>query len=88
MDLRQRRYFVQIVESSSLATASRQLFVAQPALSQQTARLEDEVGKSLRVRSSRGVTPTENGEALYPMPSPCCASSTRPWRWRAGRRRR
>ena len=65
MDLRQLRYFVQIVESGSLAKASRQLFIAQPALSQQMARLEDEVGKPLLLRSSRGVTPTENGEALY-----------------------
>lgn len=65
MDMRQLRYFVQIVESGSLAKASRQLFIAQPALSQQMARLEDEVGKALLVRSSRGVVPTENGEALY-----------------------
>jgi LysR family tcuABC transcriptional regulator len=65
MDMRQLRYFVQIVESGSLAKASRQLFIAQPALSQQMARLEDEVGKALLVRSSRGVTPTDNGEALY-----------------------
>ena len=65
MDMRQLRYFVQIVESGSLAKASRQLFIAQPALSQQMARLEDEVGKPLLLRSSRGVTPTENGEALY-----------------------
>ncbi len=65
MDMRQLRYFVQIVESGSLAKASRQLFIAQPALSQQMARLEGEVGKSLLVRSSRGVVPTENGEALY-----------------------
>jgi LysR family tcuABC transcriptional regulator len=65
MDMRQLKYFVQIVESGSLAKASRQLFIAQPALSQQMARLEDEVGKSLLVRSSRGVAPTENGEALY-----------------------
>lgn len=65
MDLRQLRYFVQIIESGSLAKASRQLFIAQPALSQQMARLEDEVGKSLLVRSSRGVVPTDNGEALY-----------------------
>ncbi|MBI5719517.1 MAG: LysR family transcriptional regulator [Burkholderiales bacterium] len=65
MDMRQLRYFVQIVESGSLAKASRQLFIAQPALSQQMARLEDEVGKALLVRSSRGVSPTENGEALY-----------------------
>ena len=65
MDMRQLRYFVQIVESGSLAKASRQLFIAQPALSQQMARLEDEVGKPLLLRSSRGVTPTENGSALY-----------------------
>ena len=65
MDMRQLRYFVQIVESGSLAKASRQLFIAQPALSQHVARLEEEVGKALLVRSSRGVTPTENGEALY-----------------------
>ena len=63
--MRQLKYFVQIVESGSLAKASRQLFIAQPALSQQMARLEDEVGKPLLVRSSRGVLPTENGEALY-----------------------
>lgn len=65
MDMRQLRYFVQIVESGSLAKASRQLFIAQPALSQQMARLEEEVGKPLLVRSSKGVTPTENGSALY-----------------------
>lgn len=65
MDLRQLRYFAQIVESGSLSKASRCLFVAQPALSQQIARLEDEVGKPLLHRSAKGVTPTDNGLALY-----------------------
>jgi LysR family transcriptional regulator, regulatory protein for tcuABC len=65
MNIKQLRYFVQIVESGSLAKASRQLYIAQPALSQQMAKLEDEIGKLLLVRTSRGVTPTENGEALY-----------------------
>jgi LysR family tcuABC transcriptional regulator len=65
LDLRQLRYFVQIVESGSLAKASRQLFIAQPALSQQIAKLEAEVGKPLLVRTARGVTPTENGTALH-----------------------
>ena len=65
MDLRQLRYFAQIVESGSLSKASRCLFIAQPALSQQLAKLEDEVGKPLLQRSSRGVTPTESGLALY-----------------------
>lgn len=65
MDIRQLKYFVQIVESGSLSKASRQLFIVQPALSQQISRLEDEVGKPLLIRSVRGVEPTENGEALY-----------------------
>jgi LysR family transcriptional regulator, regulatory protein for tcuABC len=65
MDMRQLKYFVQIVESGSLSKASRQLFIAQPALSTQMSRLEEEVGKPLLLRSSRGVKPTENGEALY-----------------------
>ncbi|HEY9539160.1 MAG TPA: LysR substrate-binding domain-containing protein [Kiloniellaceae bacterium] len=65
MDIRQLRYFVQIVESGSLSKASRQLYVAQPALSQQLAKLEDQVGKPLLHRSSKGVSPTENGLALY-----------------------
>ena len=64
MDLRQLKYFVQIVDSGSLAKASRQLYIAQPALSQQLSKLEAEVGKPLLIRSSKGVTPTENGAAL------------------------
>jgi LysR family tcuABC transcriptional regulator len=65
MDARQLKYFVQIVESGSLSKASRQLFIVQPALSQQMARLEETVGKPLLIRSVRGVVPTENGQALY-----------------------
>lgn len=65
MDTKHLRYFVQIVENGSLSKAARQLSIAQPALSQQLARLEDEVGKPLLHRSSKGVLPTENGLALY-----------------------
>lgn len=65
MDLRQLRYFAQIVESGSLSKASRQLFIAQPALSQMLSKLESEVGKPLLNRSARGVAPTDNGLALY-----------------------
>jgi LysR family tcuABC transcriptional regulator len=60
MDLRQLRYFAQIVESGGLSKASRQLFIAQPALSQQLCKLESEVN-----RSSKGVVPANNGLALY-----------------------
>jgi LysR family tcuABC transcriptional regulator len=65
MDIRQLRYFTVIIECGSLSKASRQLYIAQPALSQQIAKLEDEVGKPLLTRSPRGVEPTENGLALY-----------------------
>lgn len=65
IDTRTLRYFVQIVESGSMSKAARQLFVAQSALSQQMAKLEDQIGKPLLDRSSKGVTPTENGHALY-----------------------
>jgi LysR family tcuABC transcriptional regulator len=65
VDLRQLRYFTQIVESGSLSKASRQLYIAQPALSQQLSKLEGEVGKPLLTRSSKGVVPTDSGLALY-----------------------
>lgn len=65
MDMRQLRYFVQIVESGSMSKAARQLLIAQPALSHHMARLEDEVGKVLLVRSARGVVATQHGDLLY-----------------------
>lgn len=65
IDLRQLRYFVQIVESGSMAKASRQLSIVQPALSQQIAKLEEDVGRSLLRRSAKGVTATPSGTAFY-----------------------
>lgn len=65
MDIRQLRYFVRIVDVGSFSKASQTLHVAQPALSQQIAKLEDFIGKPLLVRSSKGVTPNESGLALY-----------------------
>jgi LysR family nitrogen assimilation transcriptional regulator len=65
MDVRQLRYFVNIVDFGSLGKAAEKLFVAQPSLSQQMARLEEELGVSLLLRSNHGVTPTTEGDALY-----------------------
>lgn len=65
MDLRQLRSFVKIVEQGSLSGAAKLLHVAQPALSQQLAKLEAEVGRPLLIRSTKGVTTTESGAALY-----------------------
>jgi LysR family nitrogen assimilation transcriptional regulator len=65
MQFRQLRYFVKIVEAGSFSRASATIHVAQPALSQQIAELEDRLGMKLLSRSARGVTPTAAGEVLY-----------------------
>ena len=65
VELRQLRYFVRIVEVGSVSRASQSLHVAQPALSQQVSRLEQELGTRLLSRSVRGVTPTDAGQAVY-----------------------
>ncbi len=64
MDLRSLRYFVEIVEKGSMKRAAESLYVAQPALSQQMAKLEDGLGVRLLHRSVRGVAPTEAGIEL------------------------
>lgn len=64
MELRQLRYFVGVSEAGSLLKASGRLHVAQPALGQQIAALEHDVGARLFERSSRGVTLTEAGKVF------------------------
>lgn len=64
MDLRQLRYFLQIVELGSLSRAAEALHVAQPALSLHLKRLEQEFGCQLLHRTARGVVPTESGRRL------------------------
>lgn len=65
MDVRGMRYFVAIVEHGSLTRAAEVVCVAQPALSQQLAALEGELGVALLHRSAKGVKPTEAGKTLY-----------------------
>jgi LysR family transcriptional regulator, nitrogen assimilation regulatory protein len=65
MQFRQLRYFVKIVEAGSFSRASAAIHVAQPALSQQIAELEDRLGMKLLNRSARGVSPTAAGEVLF-----------------------
>src|SRR5882724_10234564 len=65
MQHRHLRYFVKIVEAGSFSRAAATIHVAQPALSQQIAELEEQLGLSLLQRSARGVRPTAAGEVLY-----------------------
>jgi DNA-binding transcriptional LysR family regulator len=44
MELRQLRYFITVAEHLNFTKAAKKLFVAQPAVSQQIASLEKEIG--------------------------------------------
>jgi LysR family transcriptional regulator, nitrogen assimilation regulatory protein len=65
MKLRQLRYFVSIVDAGSFSRAAQVAHVAQPALSQQIAELENQLGVSLLQRGARGVRATAAGRRLY-----------------------
>ncbi|MBN9582092.1 MAG: LysR family transcriptional regulator [Afipia sp.] len=65
MQYRQLRYFIKIVEAGSFSRAAATIHVAQPALSQQVAKLEEELGQKLLHRTHRGVQPTPAGQVLY-----------------------
>jgi LysR family transcriptional regulator, nitrogen assimilation regulatory protein len=65
VQLRHLRYFARIVEAGSFSRAASTVHVAQPALSQQIAELELDLGVPLLHRSARGVRPTPAGDILY-----------------------
>src|SRR5262245_36755259 len=64
MELRHLRYFVEVARALNFTNASRNLRVAQPALSRQIRQLEEELGVRLLERSRRGVRLTPAGEAF------------------------
>ncbi len=64
MELRQIRYFIQVVKLKSVTKAARALNMAQPALSRHIHALEYHFRTPLLVRTTRGVVPTEAGAKL------------------------
>lgn len=59
------RNFVKIVECGTLSAASRELLVAQPALSNQVKLFEEVYGAQLFIRNARQMEPTDAGRILY-----------------------
>jgi DNA-binding transcriptional LysR family regulator len=57
--------FVCTVETGSFSGAARRLDVGQPAVSKAIAQLEDRLQTRLLLRSTRGLTATEAGQAYY-----------------------
>ncbi len=64
MDIRVLRYFLAVAREQSFSVAAERLYLSQPTLSRQLKELEDELGKPLLNRSSKGVTLTEEGMIL------------------------
>jgi DNA-binding transcriptional LysR family regulator len=57
--------FVKVIETGSFSAAARQLRVGQPAVSKLVAQLEERLGVSLLLRSSRSLSATEAGRVFY-----------------------
>jgi len=64
MELRQLRYLVALADERHFTRAALRCHVAQPALSQQIAKLERELGTALVERTTRRVALTAAGAAL------------------------
>jgi len=57
--------FVCAVETGSFSAAAKRLGVGQPAVSKAVAQLEERLNTRLLLRSTRGLTPTDAGQAYY-----------------------
>ncbi len=59
------RAFVQVVQRRGFAAAAREMHLSRSVVSKYVMDLEQELGVQLLARTTRTVTPTENGQAYY-----------------------
>jgi DNA-binding transcriptional LysR family regulator len=66
MTLQQLRYVLAAARHGSFSAAAESLYLAQPSLSEQVRRLEEELGVALFARVGRGLELTEAGRRFLP----------------------
>ncbi|PRY64208.1 DNA-binding transcriptional LysR family regulator [Vreelandella songnenensis] len=64
-NLNRLAYFTAVIETGSFTAAAEQLGVTKAVVSQQVARLEQDVQTSLLIRSTRSVRTTQAGQLFY-----------------------
>lgn len=67
MDLKFLSYFISVYEKKTVSAAAKQCFISQPSLSNAIKLLEQELNTKLFERYSRGMSPTSDGQKLYPL---------------------
>ena len=77
MNLRQLHVFASVVKHMSVSLAAEELFITQPAVSQQIRGLEQQLGVKLFERTPNGLLLTEGGEAIHPHVQAILASQAR-----------
>jgi LysR family nitrogen assimilation transcriptional regulator len=70
MDIKALRYFIAAAQAGSITQAAHELRVAQPAVSRQLRKLEDELGARLLNRTAQGISLTRQGEHLLSQAAP------------------
>jgi DNA-binding transcriptional LysR family regulator len=65
MNLNRLAYFAAVVDAGSFTRAAASLGITKAVVSQQVAKLEEEVGTLLLIRTTRSVHATEAGRSLY-----------------------
>lgn len=64
-DLNLIKIFISVYENKGIVSASKKLFISQPAVSVSIKKLEKIVGSNLFARLPKGIKPTPEGEKFY-----------------------